>query len=277
LGIPGALIIGGPRYSNVTVAGMAVALLIAAQVLWAISHGHARIPIAALALLAAIPGLYILYVAWSLLLDQPVARDVAARYVANHLDTNPERSAARCATVSSWADRKLNALLPPNPTKRVLYGGETVYSAIFDFNDAPFYKSFLRIDVSKGDLTISCFGVTDVGNVRLEDEVRWHRVRGWTKARARLVDPKRTESFGSADLYWENTGQAEIALDLGGRVALGTILTVTLKPKAEGADTVIRFEYCADELRAIPAAAGTRFREIVVSIDSRGIGRGDFL
>jgi hypothetical protein len=276
LGVPGALILGGPRYSHRTVVLMGVALLIASQVLWAISNGHAWIPLAALSFAAALPGLYLLYIAWSLLPDQPVPRNVAAKYVAERLKTKPERPAARCETIGSWPDRKLNALLPPNPTARILYGGETVYSAIFDFNDAPFYKSFLRIEVSQENLTISCFGVTKANDVKLEDELRWHRKRGWTKTRARLVDPTSRESFGSADVFVEGT-TSKIAFDLGTRVNSGTKTRAQLKGEA-GTCVLVKFEYTPDELVPIAGAAGnTRLRELVVSTDAGVIARGDFL
>jgi NAD-dependent dihydropyrimidine dehydrogenase PreA subunit len=34
------------------------------------------------------------------------------------------------------------------------------YSEVFDFDDPPFFKQFLRIDANNKEITVSCFGVT---------------------------------------------------------------------------------------------------------------------
>jgi hypothetical protein len=48
-------------------------------------------------------------------------------------------------------------LLQPAPAKR---GFHRFASEYFDWNDPPFFKSFLRVDVTDDGLTVRCFGVT---------------------------------------------------------------------------------------------------------------------
>jgi hypothetical protein len=69
---------------------------------------------------------------------------------------------------------------------RFLYLAETLYSALFDYNDQPFFKSFLRIDIDGDELKLYCFGVAEESiPATVEDHVRWDGKR-WTEARAIL-------------------------------------------------------------------------------------------
>ena len=62
-------------------------------------------------------------------------------------------------------------LLQPAPSAR---GFHRFASEYFDWNDPPFFKQFLRIDVADDGLTVRCFGVTGCGNASttppVEDE-----------------------------------------------------------------------------------------------------------
>jgi hypothetical protein len=67
---------------------------------------------------------------------------------------------------------------------RLLIGlGKPAYSAFFDHDDPPFYKSFLRVDVRDGAVEITCFGVKDEHSpTELVDRVKWSAKDGWTSA-----------------------------------------------------------------------------------------------
>jgi hypothetical protein len=52
-------------------------------------------------------------------------------------------------------------LLQPAPAAR---GFHRFASEFFDYNEPPFFKSFLRVDVAEDGLTVRCFGVTGCGN-----------------------------------------------------------------------------------------------------------------
>jgi hypothetical protein len=111
--------------------------------------------------------------------------DVAARWIANRLALEPVRVAARTARIGWLARLRLQALLPPRrrfskllallraPADFLLYS--TTASAIFDDDDPPLFKSFLRLDVDGDRLTITCLGVTgrerDAQRPAVEDRV----------------------------------------------------------------------------------------------------------
>jgi hypothetical protein len=91
--------------------------------------------------------------------------------------------------------------LRPGKRSRFLYPGETIYSALFDYNDQPFFKSFLRIDVARDEVTIYCFGVAEEGaDATVEDHLRWAGGR-WTDARAILGRAGNGEVVGEVDWY----------------------------------------------------------------------------
>jgi len=48
-------------------------------------------------------------------------------------------------------------LIQPAPSQR---GFQRFVSEAFDWNDPPMFKSFLRIDASKAEVRIRCFGVS---------------------------------------------------------------------------------------------------------------------
>ena len=62
-------------------------------------------------------------------------------------------------------------LLQPAPSAR---GFHRFASEFFDWNDPPFFKQFLRVDVTEDTLTVRCFGVTGCRNASdtppVEDE-----------------------------------------------------------------------------------------------------------
>ena len=65
-------------------------------------------------------------------------------------------------------------MLPGPGRERLLLRGKA-FSAFFDFDDPPFFKSFLRLDVSDGLARLRCFGVTgwsgDEDAPSVEDEI----------------------------------------------------------------------------------------------------------
>ena len=59
-------------------------------------------------------------------------------------------------------------LLQPAPSAR---GFHRFASEYFDWNDPPFFKQFLRVDVADDALTVRCFGVTGCRNASAEPPV----------------------------------------------------------------------------------------------------------
>jgi hypothetical protein len=63
-------------------------------------------------------------------------------------------------------------LLAPLPAKR---GFHRFASEYFDWNDPPFFKQFLRVDVEPGRLRMRCFGVSGCARAStdppVEDEI----------------------------------------------------------------------------------------------------------
>ena len=67
------------------------------------------------------------------------------------------RSARPVAARLSLGERIKTAVLHRIPAGRSFH---RVGSEVFDFDEPPFFKQFLRIDVDNDKITVSCFGVT---------------------------------------------------------------------------------------------------------------------
>ena len=83
----------------------------------------------------------------------------AAAYLSKLLKLQPTREQPPI-TLSRRA-RIAAKLLQPAPSK---HGFHRFASEFFDWNDPPFFKQFLRIDVEQDSLTVRCFGVTGCRN-----------------------------------------------------------------------------------------------------------------
>ena len=111
---------------------------------------------------------------WIVLLGGAIDPDDALRYVAEVLGMTPRRRAARDRPLGFVVRRRLRAMLPAAGRERLLLRGKA-FSAFFDFDDPPFFKSFLRVDVTSTALRLRCYGVTgwraDEDDPALEDEI----------------------------------------------------------------------------------------------------------
>jgi hypothetical protein len=103
------------------------------------------------------------------------------------------RSAAAATMVAEWtgvpAERE--SIEPTRAERRAarivrwLPSGHfsELYYPYWDWDQPPFFKSFLRIDATDRDIRIRCFAVTGCGeheaNPPLEDDVRWTPEAGW--------------------------------------------------------------------------------------------------
>jgi hypothetical protein len=90
----------------------------------------------------------------------------AAAYLSKLLGLTPTREQAPM-TLSRRA-RIAAKLLQPAPSAS---GFHRFASEFFDWNDPPFFKQFLRLDVTDDELTVRCFGVTGCGNASAEPPV----------------------------------------------------------------------------------------------------------
>jgi hypothetical protein len=81
---------------------------------------------------------------------------MAGRYYAQRGITTA-RSDRRVAERLSLGERIKAAVLHRIPAGRFFH---RVGSEVFDFDEPPFFKQFLRIDVDNEEITVSCFGVT---------------------------------------------------------------------------------------------------------------------
>ena len=102
--------------------------------------------------------------------------DDALRYVAEVLGMTPRRRAARGRPLGFVVRRRLRAMLPAAGRERLLLRGKA-FSAFFDFDDPPFFKSFLEVEVRRGsEVVITCWGVSgfeaDAERPILVDRVR---------------------------------------------------------------------------------------------------------
>jgi hypothetical protein len=111
---------------------------------------------------------------WIIVLGGTIDPDEAQRYVGDLLGIAPRRPAARDNQPGFLARRRLRAMLPAAGRERLLLRGKA-FSAFFDFDEPPFFKSFLRLDARPDALRLRCFGVTgwqaDENDPSLEDEV----------------------------------------------------------------------------------------------------------
>ena len=184
------LLVGGPRlklrqsiYAGLAVAAVSLLLLI-------IVLGYSSLILLALFLLVSGFTLLAAYqLRWVLACGTDVDADKAAEYMAELLseEGSPMKPKRGDASIDRQTRGKLNALFAGHGKRSYLYiGGETAYSALFDSNDQPFFKSFLRVDVDASEVKIYCFGVAEeTAAATVEDHVRWNGTC-WTDARAVL-------------------------------------------------------------------------------------------
>jgi hypothetical protein len=199
------LLVGGPRlklrqsvYSGLAVAAVSFLLLvIVLGFSWLIVLGL-FVLVSGFTLLAAYQ------LRWVLAFGTDVDADKAAEYMAELLsdEGRPMKAKRGKASIDRRTRGKLNALFAGHGKRSYLYvGGETAYSALFDSNDQPFFKSFLRIDVDGAEVKIYCFGVADeTALATVEDHVRWNG-SCWTDARAILGGVGGGDVVGEAEWY----------------------------------------------------------------------------
>jgi hypothetical protein len=198
------LLVGGPRLKPLSSLAGGAAIAALALVLFLVHVGWSWFPIALVALILTVFLVYaVLLLDWLLLSSGRVDPDEAAAYMSRDLQP-PVRQAGDVEppTVGFVTRKKLRGL-KPGARSFFLYLGETVYSALFDYNDQPFFKSFLRIDVDGGDVKIYCFGVAEeIEPATVEDHVRWNAGRSrWTDARAILGRVGDGAVVGEAEWY----------------------------------------------------------------------------
>ncbi len=100
--------------------------------------------------------------------------DEAAAYMGGRLGIEPAREGDQNAYVSRRARRIAERIFPlPGRGKGPLHH---YFSELFDWNEPPLFKNFLRIDVDASELRIRCFAATGCleheTNPPMEDEVR---------------------------------------------------------------------------------------------------------
>lgn len=202
IGALALLLIGGPRLRlrSSIAGGAAIGALV--LLLFLVHVGWSWFPIALVALVLTVFLVYAVILLDGLLIGGGrVDSDEAATYMSRDLQP-PVRQAGDVEppTVGFVTRQKLRGLRP-GARSFFLYLGETVYSALFDHNDQPFFKSFLRIDVDAGDVKIYCFGVAEENEpATVEDHVRWNGSR-WTDARAILGRVGDGAVVGEAEWY----------------------------------------------------------------------------
>ena len=103
-----------------------------------------------------------------------IAPDEAAAYMGERLGIEPVREGDQNAYVSRRARRIAERILPlPGRGRGLLHH---YFSELFDSNEPPLFKNFLRINVHRSELSICCFAATGCldheKNPPLEDEVR---------------------------------------------------------------------------------------------------------
>jgi hypothetical protein len=78
----------------------------------------------------------------------------AATYLAGLFRLKPEREdTVRLSRRARLAARLINPL-------PAAHGFHRFASEVFDWDEPPFFKQFLRVDVTARDLTVRCFGAT---------------------------------------------------------------------------------------------------------------------
>jgi calcineurin-like phosphoesterase family protein len=99
--------------------------------------------------------------------------DEAAAIMAERFGCAPTRSSAEEVTVSAQSRRAASVVFPlPGRGRGALH---LPFSEFFDWNEPPFFKSFLRVEAEPGALRIRCFAATGClgqeENPPVEDEV----------------------------------------------------------------------------------------------------------
>jgi hypothetical protein len=198
------LLVGGPRLKPLSSLAGGAAIGALALLLFLVHVGWSWFPIALVALILTAFLVYALILFdWLLIGGGRVDPDEAATYMSRDLQTQtPVRQAGDVEppTVGFVTRQKLRGL-KPGARSFFLYLGETVYSALFDYNDQPFFKSFLRIDVEGGDVKLYCFGVAEENEpATVEDHVRWNGSR-WSDTRAILAQNGTAPVLGEVDWF----------------------------------------------------------------------------
>lgn len=216
LGALAVLLVGGPRlklgpsvYAGVAVAAVSLLLLI-------IVTGYSWLILLELAaLVSAFTLLVAFQLRWILAFGSDVDADKAAEYMSELLsdEDRPMKAKRGEALIDKKTRGKLQALFAGHGKRSYLYiGGETAYSALFDSNDQPFFKSFLRIDVDGQEVKIYCFGVAEENEpATVEDHLRWDGER-WTDARA-ILGRADGGVVGEVDWYAESGPELRFHLD----------------------------------------------------------------
>jgi hypothetical protein len=128
--------------------------------IWLLAFEEIPFAVAAAAA-AALVYLVVIY-GWIIAFGGDVDPNVAEGYVGDLLGVMPRRHEAEPPAptpLGFLTRRKLRAVLPGPGRERRLLKGKT-FSAFFDFDDPPFFKSFLRAEVRGDVLRIECYGVT---------------------------------------------------------------------------------------------------------------------
>lgn len=196
------LLVGGPRlrFRSSVVAGALIGAL--ALVLFLVHVGWSWFPIALIALILTVFLLYaVVLLDWLLVGGGRVDPDGAATYMSRTLQPPVRQAGDVDPPKVGFVTRQKLRGLKPGARSFFLYLGETVYSALFDYNDQPFFKSFLRIDVDGDEVKIYCFGVAEEkADATVEDHIRWDGSR-WTDARAILGSAGGSPVVGEVDWY----------------------------------------------------------------------------
>jgi hypothetical protein len=240
------LLIGGPPLGILMGVVTLVLVGLLGLLVLAIKEGLSAVAIAVVAGLLLLFSLRYFYaLRWLLLFGGKVTADRAAKHVADLLDVAPVRAVlpavlpagligALLRRFPAWlkarsARKKSEALLPSEGKGRLLFFNETIYSAVFDMNDAPFFKSFLRVHVDSDEVRIFCFGVADEAQVTLEDYVEWTPEEGWVSQTAFLHAPGDGTLRGKARFYRvTNDRDPRLVVDLAdddGRSSYEAVLT----------------------------------------------------
>ncbi len=99
----------------------------------------------------------------------------AAALVGERLGIAPARRSAR-QTPTSGRSRKVAESLYSISTAGDFF--RPVFSLFFDWSDPPFFNSFLQVEATAGELTITCYGITGCRehekNPPVEDQVKIH-------------------------------------------------------------------------------------------------------
>jgi Calcineurin-like phosphoesterase len=194
------VLVGGPRltWKEGLAAGAAIGLLTLI-----LSSIHAGLGWVTIATVACALSLYAIYATallfrvlfWLKPLDPDVAASVLLVDKGAHVRPVPSGlDPGRFPRAGRWG------LLRSRWT-RPLYPLEVVYSAVFDHNQQPLFKNFLRVDVDGDRVKIYCFGIAEENEApTVEDHVQWDGT-SWTDARAILGEGATSPVLGEVDWY----------------------------------------------------------------------------